>query len=88
MAKDSGLDGVVCSAKEAEYLSQSLGESFALVTPGIRPLNSSTDDQTRVMTPENAIKAGSSYLVVGRPITQSADPLKALCDISESIASL
>ncbi|MFT6732457.1 MAG: orotidine-5'-phosphate decarboxylase [Polaribacter sp.] len=88
LAQESGLDGVVCSAKEAEKLSELLGDSFALITPGIRPANASSDDQTRIMTPENAILAGSSYLVIGRPITQSADPLKALCDISESIASL
>ncbi len=88
IAQESGFDGVVCSAKEAEQLSVSLGNSFALVTPGIRPANSSSDDQTRIMTPEKAILAGSSYLVIGRPITQAPDPLKALCDISESLASL
>ncbi|PHS14091.1 MAG: orotidine-5'-phosphate decarboxylase [Kangiella sp.] len=88
IAQESGLDGVVCSAKEAEQLTKVLGKSFALVTPGIRPANSSSDDQTRIMTPEKAILAGSSYLVIGRPITQAPDPLKALCDISESLASL
>ncbi|PCI72843.1 MAG: orotidine-5'-phosphate decarboxylase [Gammaproteobacteria bacterium] len=88
IAQDSGLDGVVCSAKEAEQLTKILGKSFALITPGIRPANSSSDDQTRIMTPEKAILAGSSYLVIGRPITQASDPLKALCDISESLASL
>jgi len=88
IACESGLDGVVCSAEEAEQLSVSLGKSFALVTPGIRPSNSSSDDQTRIMTPEKAILSGSSYLVIGRPITQAPDPLKALCDISESLASL
>ncbi len=88
IAQESGLNGVVCSAKEAEQLTQRLGKSFLLVTPGIRPANSSSDDQTRIMTPEKALLAGSSYLVIGRPITQSSDPLKALCDISESIASL
>ena len=88
LAQDSGLDGVVCSALEAKTLKRNLGQSFKLVTPGIRPADSSVDDQTRVMTPEKAILAGSDYLVIGRPITKASDPLKALCDISESLASL
>jgi len=86
MAKQSGLDGVVCSAKEAQRLSSHLGEAFKLVTPGIRPLGSEKGDQSRVMTPKQAIQAGASYLVIGRPITESPDPLKALCEISESLA--
>lgn len=88
LAQASGLDGVVCSAKEAEMLSQHLGENFALVTPGIRPLGSDRGDQSRIMTPPRAIQAGSSYLVIGRPITQSTNPLTSLCEISESIASM
>lgn len=88
LAKECGLDGVVCSAQEAEMLRQDLGRDFALVTPGIRPLGSDKGDQTRIMTPPNAIQAGSSYLVIGRPITQSNDPLTSLCEISESIASV
>lgn len=88
IAQESGLDGVVCSAKEASQLTQQLGKAFLLVTPGIRPANSSSDDQNRIMTPESAVLAGSSYLVIGRPITQASDPLKSLCDISESLASL
>ena len=86
LAKDSGLDGVVCSAQEAAKLSGQLGTDFKLVTPGIRPAGSSKGDQSRVMTPLEAIQAGSSYLVIGRPITQADDPLKALCEISESLA--
>ncbi len=86
LAKKSGLDGVVCSALEAENLSKELGSEFKLVTPGIRPEGSDKGDQSRVMTPRRAIEAGSSYLVIGRPITQASDPLKSLCDISESLA--
>jgi len=88
MAQESGLDGVVCSAREAAFLSEQLGDEFKLVTPGIRPKGSDTGDQSRVMTPNQAIAAGSSYLVIGRPITKSSDPLKTLCEISESLASL
>ncbi len=86
LAKRSGMDGVVCSALEAELLSQKLGKDFKLVTPGIRPEGSAVGDQSRVMTPARAINAGASYLVIGRPITQASDPLERLCDISESIA--
>ena len=88
LAEKSGLDGVVCSAQEAEMLSSQLGENFALVTPGIRPAGTDKGDQSRIMTPSKAIQAGSSYLVIGRPITQSTDPLTSLCEISESIASV
>lgn len=86
LAKRSGMDGVVCSALEAELLSQKLGKDFKLVTPGIRPEGSAVGDQSRVMTPARAINAGASYIVIGRPITQAPDPLERLCDISESIA--
>jgi len=86
LAKQAGLDGVVCSAMEAERLTSHLGKDFKLVTPGIRPIGSDKGDQSRVMTPKRAIAAGSSYLVIGRPITQSSDPLKSLCEISESLA--
>lgn len=88
LAHQSGLDGVVCSAQEASGLKSALGKDFQLVTPGIRPVSASSDDQTRIMTPEKAIKSGSDYLVIGRPITKASDPLKALCEISDSIASL
>lgn len=81
LAHDSGLDGVVCSALEAPLLRQQFGKEFCLVTPGIRPANSAANDQSRIMTPRDALEAGSSYLVIGRPITQAPDPLQALQDI-------
>ncbi len=81
LAKQSGLDGVVCSAKEVSLLRQSLSEDFLLVTPGIRPAGSASGDQKRVMTPADAMAAGSSYLVIGRPITQSDSPVKTLKQI-------
>ncbi|WP_223669299.1 orotidine-5'-phosphate decarboxylase [Kangiella shandongensis] len=87
MARDSGLDGVVCSSWEAEKLKQECGQDFTLVTPGIRPQGSDKGDQSRVMTPEQAVQAGSDYLVIGRPITQADDPYKALCEISDSLVS-
>jgi orotidine-5'-phosphate decarboxylase len=81
LANDSGLDGVVCSAQEAFVLRQQLGRDFCLVTPGIRPANASADDQARIMTPHAALENGANYLVIGRPITQAPDPLRALQDI-------
>lgn len=86
LAQDSGMDGVVCSAQEAGDLREALGEDFCLVTPGIRPQGSDVNDQKRIMTPKEAMEAGASYLVVGRPITQSANPLQVLQDINHSIA--
>ncbi|MET1253695.1 orotidine-5'-phosphate decarboxylase [Aliikangiella maris] len=88
LAELSGLDGIVCSAQEANAMRVELGPEFKLVTPGIRPAGSATEDQSRVMTPEMAIQSGVDYLVIGRPITQSSEPLKVLCEISESIKSL
>ena len=85
LARDSGLDGVVCSAQEAAMLRKHCGSGFCLVTPGIRPTQVSLDDQSRVMTPHAALQAGSSYLVNGRPITQAANPLRALLDIQHEI---
>jgi orotidine-5'-phosphate decarboxylase len=85
LAKASGLNGVVCSAKEASRLRTELGEEFCLVTPGIRPTNTNSDDQKRIMTPAEAINAGSHYLVIGRPITKADDPLSALDAINASI---
>ncbi len=83
--QDSGLDGVVCSAQEAATLRQNHGDNFQLVTPGIRPANSVQGDQHRTMTPPEAIQAGSSYLVIGRPITAAKDPMQALADIETSL---
>ena len=85
LARDSGLDGVVCSAQEAALLRKQCGTDFCLVAPGIRPAHASLDDQSRVMTPQAALCAGASYLVIGRPITQAADPLQALLDINKEI---
>lgn len=85
LARDCGLDGVVCSAQEAALLREQFGKDFCLVTPGIRPAQASLDDQSRVMTPAEALHAGASYLVIGRPITQAADPLRALLEINKEI---
>lgn len=87
LARSCHLDGVVCSAQEAAMLRQEQGADFCLVTPGIRPASASKDDQNRVMTPAEAMRAGSDYLVIGRPITQAADPLQALQAIRKEIES-
>ena len=87
LAHDNGMDGVVCSAQEATLLRAALGSGFLLVTPGIRPAGSDAGDQTRILTPAQAIRAGADYLVIGRPITQAADPLAALESITQEIAS-
>jgi orotidine-5'-phosphate decarboxylase len=87
LAKDTGLDGVVCSAQEAARLRAACGGRFCLVTPGIRPATAAADDQKRVMTPRDALAAGADYLVVGRPITQAPDPLAALEAINSDIAA-
>ena len=87
LAENSGLDGVVCSPREVKALRETVGDSFALVTPGVRPAGVSTDDQKRVTTPEDAIRAGSSYLVIGRPITQAENPCAALENINSVILS-
>ncbi len=86
MARQHGLDGVVCSAQEAAVLRSKLGREFLLVTPGIRPAGSALNDQTRIMTPEQAVAAGSDYLVIGRPITSAKDPGEACRAIAQSIA--
>ena len=78
LTKQAGLDGVVCSAMEAQSLRAKLGKDFCLVTPGIRPANASKDDQSRIVTPADALALGSSYLVIGRPITKAENPLAAL----------
>ncbi|ASK69314.1 orotidine-5'-phosphate decarboxylase [Shewanella bicestrii] len=86
LTKLAGLDGVVCSAQEASVLKSLLGQDFKLITPGIRPVGSDVGDQHRVMTPPQALAAGSDYLVIGRPITKAADPLAALQAIHQSLA--
>lgn len=86
LTKNSGLDGVVCSAQEANMLKTQLGQEFKLVTPGIRPAGAAVGDQKRIMTPVDAISAGSDYLVIGRPITQATDPAAVLAEINQSLA--
>lgn len=81
LAGKCGLDGVVCSAQEAPMLRQIMGKDFLLVTPGIRPLNVEVGDQSRVVTPKQAVLNGSSYLVIGRPITRAEDPNEVLRQI-------
>lgn len=81
LTKDSGLDGVVCSAQEAKMLRETLGQEFALVTPGIRPAGSNADDQKRIVTPKQAMLDGATHLVIGRPITQSSNMNQTLKDI-------
>jgi orotidine-5'-phosphate decarboxylase len=85
LTQDSGLDGVVCSAQEAKMLRETLGQDFALVTPGIRPAGSKADDQKRIVTPKQAMLDGSTHLVIGRPITQSENPSQTLRDILATI---
>lgn len=85
LTKNSGLDGVVCSAHESSMLKAELGQEFKLVTPGIRPVGSEAGDQRRIMTPAEAMTAGSDYLVIGRPITQAANPNQVLLDINASL---
>ena len=85
LASRCGLDGVVCSAREAEEFKQRFGAGFALVTPGIRPEGSDAGDQRRVMTPAAARRAGVDYMVIGRPITQAARPAEALQQILRTL---
>jgi len=85
LAQDCRLDGVVCSAREAPALRAACGAGFLLVTPGIRPAGAAAGDQVRVATPAGALRDGASYLVIGRPITQAPDPLRALEEIDREI---
>lgn len=85
LARSAGCGGLVASAKEAAELRRELGEGFAIVTPGVRPAGSSAGDQARVLTPADAISAGASQLVVGRPIIEAADPAKAAAEIVTEI---
>lgn len=85
LAHACALDGVVCSAQEAASLRAALGPGFRLVTPGIRPAGAAAADQRRVMTPADALRAGATDLVIGRPITGAADPLAALAGIRSDI---
>jgi orotidine-5'-phosphate decarboxylase len=85
IAESAGLHGVVCSAQEASLLRKHVHPDFLLVTPGIRPANTSQDDQSRIVTPQDALAQGASYLVIGRPITQAEQPALALQTILQSI---
>jgi len=85
LVKESGLDGVVCSAREASRLRTEHGEGFCLVTPGIRPHGTDRGDQERVVTPLDAIRQGAHYLVIGRPITHAVDPMLALVNINHEL---
>ena len=86
-AKKNKLDGVVCSPKEIKYIRREIGKNFIIVTPGIRINNKiKSDDQKRVETPKKAIDLGANYLVIGRPITESKDPLKVLKDINNTLS--
>lgn len=84
LAQQSGLDGVVCSPLEAAAITEHCGTSFLKVTPGVRPANADVNDQKRVTTPEQARQFGSTHIVVGRPITQSSDPVASYHQIKES----
>ncbi len=86
LAQDSGLDGVVCSPRESALLRERQGDEFLLVTPGVRPAGAEIGDQKRVLTPEEAVRQGSDYLVIGRPVTQASDPVAVLQAINDSTA--
>lgn len=85
LAKASGLDGVVCSAHEVEFVKKSCGTDFITVVPGIRPANASIHDQKRVLTPPQALAKGADYLVIGRPITEDTNPVEAAKSIQASL---
>jgi orotidine-5'-phosphate decarboxylase len=85
LAKESGLDGVVCSVKEAALVKKECGKDFIVVTPGIRPQGADRDDQARVATAKDAIRAGADYIVVGRPIIEAKDPKAIVRQIIEEI---
>jgi orotidine-5'-phosphate decarboxylase len=85
LARNAGCGGIVASAHEARELRRELGAAFAIVTPGVRPAGSAVGDQARVVTPRDAIAAGATYLVVGRPILESSDPAQAAADIAAEI---
>lgn len=87
LAKESGLDGVVCSPEEIETIRAALGGDFLLVVPGVRPRGGAAGDQRRVATPADAIRAGADLLVVGRPITAASDPAAAARAIVAEIAA-
>jgi orotidine-5'-phosphate decarboxylase len=87
LARDQGLDGVVCSALEAPSVRSACGRELCLVTPGVRPAGSPSDDQKRILTPAEAIAAGADYLVIGRPVTRSSEPDAVLRAIALEVAA-
>ena len=87
LAKESGMDGVVASAHEVQAIRQACGPDFAIVVPGVRPASAAVNDQSRIATPGDAIRAGADYLVVGRPITGAPDPRSAALAIASEIAT-
>jgi orotidine-5'-phosphate decarboxylase len=88
LTDDSGLDGIVCSPREAAEVRHHVRDDFLLVTPGVRPKSAASGDQKRVMTPAEALINGSDYLVIGRPITEADDPLQSLRDIQAEISTV
>ncbi len=88
LAKESGMDGVVCSALEAKMIREACGPDFLIVTPGIRPSFAATNDQKRIATPASALQDGASRLVIGRPITQAENPQEAVRLIIEEMESV
>jgi orotidine-5'-phosphate decarboxylase len=87
LAKSAGLDGAVCSPQEAQQLRQVCGDDFLLVCPGVRPTWAAAGDQSRALTPSQAVKAGADYLVIGRPITAAPNPAEAFERICEELAA-
>ena len=85
LAKQAGLDGVVCSALEAPAVRRELGPEFKILVPGVRPTTAATNDQSRIATPGDAVRAGADYLVVGRPITAAKNPREAALQIAAEI---
>ena len=88
LAKECGMDGVVCSALEAKMIREACGDDFLIVTPGIRPSFAATNDQKRIATPASALQDGASRLVIGRPITQSENPREAVRLIIEEMENV
>lgn len=88
LTQECGLDGIVCSAQEAVELRNILNKEFLLVTPGIRPIGSAAGDQSRIATPQSALQNGVNYLVIGRPITKSENPILSLQNINDDIRDL
>ena len=88
LTKEAGLDGVVASPKEASAIREACGEGFLIVTPGVRPSGSAADDQTRIASPAEALKNGSTHLVIGRPIRKAADPVAAARQILTEMRSV